>query len=858
MRLALARHDSVLHEVIAMHEGWLFKHTGDGVLAAFASARAAVDAAVAAQRRLDLPVRMGICTGGAEARGDDYFGPTLNRAARIAAAGHGGQVLLAASTAAIIEGFDLDDLGEHRLRDLSQAQRLYQVRAAGLRPTFPPLRSLEVALGNLPAPATSLWGRERDLREIAALLGTARLVTLTGVGGVGKTRLALQVAADNAARFYDGTWLVELAAVVDPAATRHAVAAVLGVSQQSGQTIEQSIAAALGGRRLLLLLDNCEHLIDAAAALARVVLAHCPQVTLLATSRETLMIEGEHVWPVSSLDYRDGVGSPAVRLFAERASAVVPEFALDADAEAVGEICRRLDGIPLAIELAAARTRVMSPAQIRDRLDERFRLLAGQSRRALDRHQTLRNAVQWSFDLLSLAERMVLARSSSFAGGFTLAAAERVCSGGDVAAADLLDHLDSLVRKSLVTVERSADAIRYGLLETIRQFGEEQLMAMGEGDGARRRHAEFFAEDSDRQYRSWLSPAQLSAYTWLDRELDNLRAAFRWAIDARDIDFAARIASNVGDMARFRLRGEAANWAEEIVDAARSNRHRRLAVLLAWAASSAWAFGRLEDARRYGEESIALRDNPHFDQFVWAYADLAIIAMYQGDAGGSIAMIRAGAEHPGDRNDRFCLAMLPHFLALSGRRDEAMAAAADVVSTVERAGVPSSTAVAYFSKGHAFAQTDPATALAAFDRAIAIARRSGNRFWESLAIPEVAAIQARSGDPTNALRSFRQMLDAWRGAPDMMFVSHGLGNLIVLFVRLDLAAPAATLHGTLRRLLRHSDFIQDLPNTVLRIRDALGEAPFAELERQGGEMALHEATAFAQEQISQALAALGA
>jgi class 3 adenylate cyclase len=394
MRADLARHDATLREAIEGHGGWLFKHTGDGMLAAFPAARPAIQAAIAAQRLLKLPVRMGVCTGEAELRDNNYFGPTLNRAARIMDAAHGGQVLVAAVTAAIAEDAGLVELGEYRLRDLSQPERLYQVRAEGLKDRFPALRTLDTSPGNLPVQATSFLGREHDQAEVAEMLGRVRLLTLTGVGGVGKTRLALQVAAELSPEYPDGAWLVELAAVGDPSATGHAVAGTLGITQQPGMTIEQSVAARLTRRELLLVLDNCEHLIEAVALLAHDIVTHCPNVRVLATSREALMVDGEQIWPVPSLGFREGASSPAVALFMERARAVAPRFELGGDAGVISEICRRLDGIPLAIELAAARMRAMSPLQIRDRLDERFRILTGGSRRALERHQTLRHAVQ--------------------------------------------------------------------------------------------------------------------------------------------------------------------------------------------------------------------------------------------------------------------------------------------------------------------------------------------------------------------------------------------------------------------------------------------------------------------------------
>src|ERR1700761_5759022 len=374
MRAALAAHDAVLRTTIETHGGFLFKHTGDGVCAAFASPRSAVDAAVAAQRGLGLPVRMGTATGEAELRDGDYFGAVLNRAARVMAAGHGGQILLADSTARLLGGVDLIDLGPRRLRDLPTAVGVFQVRAAGLRTEFPALRALDTSPGNLRPAPTSFIGRESEVAELLAVVKAHRLVTLTGVGGVGKTRLALEVAARLVDEFPDGVWLFELAAVTDPAAVPDAVAAVLGITQQPGKTVAASVAAALEGRVRLLVLDNCEHVLDAAADLIEAILAASATTKIVATSREGLGIADERLWPVPSLDVGAGIDSAAVSLFVERARSVAPRFSLtEADeAGAVVEICRRLDGIPLAIELAASRMAAMTAGEVRDRLDQRL------------------------------------------------------------------------------------------------------------------------------------------------------------------------------------------------------------------------------------------------------------------------------------------------------------------------------------------------------------------------------------------------------------------------------------------------------------------------------------------------------
>jgi class 3 adenylate cyclase len=357
MRAALLAHDEVLRSSIEGHGGYLFSHTGDGVVAAFASPRSAVDAAIAAQRRVELPVRMGLATGEAELRDGDYFGTVLNRAARVMAAGHGGQILLADSTAVLLSGIELVDLGPRRLRDLPTPVGLFQIRAPGLRTDFPPLRAVDVTPGNLRAAPTSLIGRESEAREVQAAVKAHRLVTLTGAGGVGKTRLALEVAIRLADEFPDGVWVFELAAVSDPAAVPDAVAAILGVTQQPGKSVSESVAAALEGRIRLLVFDNCEHVLDAAADLIEAILGQSTTARVMATSREVLGIAQEQARLVRSLDAETGIESAAARLFIERTHGIASGFSM-ADGEqaaAVSEICQRLDGIPLAIELAASR-----------------------------------------------------------------------------------------------------------------------------------------------------------------------------------------------------------------------------------------------------------------------------------------------------------------------------------------------------------------------------------------------------------------------------------------------------------------------------------------------------------------------
>ena len=523
MRSALAAHDKVLRSAIEAHDGFLFKHTGDGVVAAFESPTAAVAAAIDAQRELQLPVRIGIATGEAELRDGDYFGTVLNRAARVMAAGHGGQVLVADSTAGLLGSIDLLSLGVRRLRDVASPITVYQVQAAGLRTDFPPLRTLDPTPGNLRRAASAFIGRDAEVAEIAGLVRSRRLVTLTGVGGVGKTRLAVEVAALLADDFPDGVWVFELAAVSDHTVVPDAVAAVLGITQQPGQTMTESVAAALDGRVRLLVFDNCEHVLDAVADVADAILAVSATATILATSREGLALADEQVWPVRSLDT-----AAAVRLFTERAQHVAPAVPLDG-ADAITEICRRLDGIPLAIELAASRMSSMAVDEIRDHLDQRFKLLIG-SRRALGRHQTLRHAVAWSYDLLDDAERQLLGRCSVFAGGFDLESACAV-AGSAVDRYRVIDLLDALVRKSLIVAEQATGKTRFSMLETIREFADEKLANNGDAGQARDAHARHFAGRETDVMALWDSPRQHESYVWFATELANLRNAFRWAAD---------------------------------------------------------------------------------------------------------------------------------------------------------------------------------------------------------------------------------------------------------------------------------------------------------------------------------------
>ena len=545
---------------------------GDAVFAAFASAHEALLAAIAAQRAVlrhpwpdgaVVKVRMGLHTGEARVEEGDYVGLDVHRAARVCVAAHGGQILLSDTTAALVtkdlpDGMSLRDLGEHRLKDLTHPHRLFQALASDLPTGFPPLRSLDVHPHNLPIQLTSFIGRENEITEVKRLLSAARLVTLTGSGGAGKTRLALQVAADVLDRNPDGVWLVEFAPIADPAFVPKTVASALNVPEQPGRALAETLVDALRPKQLLIVLDNCEHLLVACQDLTAMLLRMCPNVRILATSREGLGVPGETLWRVPSLSLLEDLRHlpapeelvlyDAVRLFADRAMAIAPGFRITKDnAPAVAQVCQRLDGIPLAIELAAARVKVLAVEQIAARLDDRFHLLTGGSRTTLPRQQTLRGAVDWSYDLLSQNERTVLRRLSVFAGGWTLDAAEVVCSGDGVEAADILDILTQLVDKSLVIGDVQKGEARYRMLETVREYGLMRLGKAEEADQVRRRHRDWYFALAERAEPEMHAPNQLVWLERMEQEHDNMRAALEWSLTGTDTAPALRLSAALHD-----------------------------------------------------------------------------------------------------------------------------------------------------------------------------------------------------------------------------------------------------------------------------------------------------------------------
>ena len=554
MRQALAHHDALSRWSVESNRGTVVKVTGDGMHAVFDDPLDGLNAAIALQQALadpartnDVPlhVRCGLHVGVVERRDGDFFGTPVNRAARIMNAAHGLQVLISQAVAILVadrlpSDVALRDLGSVRLRDLASPERVYQVVHPQLRQDFPALRSLEATPNNLPQPVTSFVGRESALGEVKRRLTASRLVTLLGAGGLGKTRLSLQVAAAALDDYPDGVWFVELAPQSDARLVPQAVASVLGIKEEAGRPVAETLLKYVKDRELLLILDNCEHLVQACAELTRQLLQSGPRVKVLATSREPLHLAGESTYPLPALSAPDMrtantlealMHYEAVRLFIDRALQAKPAFRMtDQNAGAVAALCHRLDGIPLALELAAARVRVLSVEKIAERLSDRFRLLTGGDQTAVPRQQTLRACIGWSYDLLAEPERALLRRLAVFAGGWAIEAAEAVGTGADTDTSGVLDLLARLVEKSLVALDAKGE--RYLLLETVREYARERLLESGEQADARRRHAEYclaLAREAEPFTRG--GPKQKWWLDLLEVEHDNLRAALTWAFE---------------------------------------------------------------------------------------------------------------------------------------------------------------------------------------------------------------------------------------------------------------------------------------------------------------------------------------
>ena len=635
----IARHDAIMRQAADRHEGRVFKTVGDAFCIAFPTAVSALTAALEVQRTLasqdwgavgTLRVRIGIHAGPAELRDNDYFGSTLNRTARIEAAAHGGQILLSQGAVELVqhdapEGIAFKSLGEHRLRNLERPEFLFQAVAEGLETDFPPPKSMEVLPNNLPVQVTSFIGREVEIVEVQRRLEKARLLTLIGTGGTGKTRLALEVGALLIQEFRDGVWLVELAAVSDPARVPEILAGVLGIRDEPERSLRQTVIQFLRGKTALLIVDNCEHLIGPVSTLFSEILRACPQVKILATSRHSIGISGESMMAVPPLKMFDirleelhGVDMverlsqyEAVRLFIARAVAVRSDFVVtNANAPAVAEICSRLDGIPLAIELAAARIRLLNVEQIAARLSDRFRFLRGGSRTGLPHQQTLEALIDWSHDLLEDDEKKLFRRLGIFVGGRSLEALEAVCPGDGLEQFEVLDLLQQLVEKSLVAVESdSRGDPRYTMTESVWQYSCDRLEVAGETECMRDRHLDYYLEWAERTYPLFYGANQKE---WLERFSDerfNFREALTHSLRS-DAGVRKGLRMLWGIVRPIEVRGNLAAvrgiYEQLLTHAAAAPRDLIRARALSAAGRLSWAEDRYKQARVYYEEALSI------------------------------------------------------------------------------------------------------------------------------------------------------------------------------------------------------------------------------------------------------------
>ena len=883
MKSALARHDEILRAAVESNGGHLVKATGDGVHAVFAAAIDGVHAAMHAQAALAaeswsvpeaISVRMGLHTGEAEGRDGDYFGTATNRAARLMAAANGGQVLLSLATEELVRdavgsAYEIDDLGEHRLRDLARSERLFEIRRQGASAERRPVRSLDSYPTNLPVQLTSFVGRDAEVEAISEALEEARLVTLVGVGGVGKTRLATQVAAEVLPRFPDGVWLCELATATDPDSLSQVTAAALGVNRRAGVTVEASVVDFLRMKNLLVVLDNCEHLLDAAGTLVEDVLRACPDVRILATSREGLAVMGEQVWPLRSLRVpRSATDAEladvgAIRLFVERARAVRPAFDLEgSNAGAVVEICRRLDGIPLAIELAAARIEAMSAVEIAALLDERFRLLTGGRRTAVERHQTLRAAVDWSYSLLTETERQIFGRLAVFSGTFDAAAASEVVAGDGVEAWDVREALAALVAKSLIVREETAEGTtRYQMLETLRQYAREQLDALGTADSWRLRHAHYFMT-----FAETTAPLLLGAdeIVWRPRvgdEIDNLRAAVLFGLDSDDpaaVEYALRTIAALSVEGTMRRSAGIVTWAEQALP--KLDEAATPAVKMSVFGAAAMAATLRGEAARIQELANRALENgivpecrtPNMALVASCLAQLGL-GKPQDALELAYSHIRemdrlASPLHEFDRaNLRGTAAIWSVFAGEDARGREL---AEESLAIADRIRNPSARAIALYAAGLTIEPEDPDEALRHQEESIALTRGGASDVVLTGALARAGFLRARGGDRPGALSALREAIAHAYDDADPPGTAGAIHLAALGAVALRDDDFACTLAGGLRGAL--APFLLETPRDTHELgaqldaaRQRMGDQPFRDALARGQAMSYDELIGYA-------------
>jgi len=849
MKAALARHDALLKQAIEARGGYVFKTIGDAFCAAFAEPTDALEGVLAAQRSLQsekwpaeigaIRIRAALHTGVAEERDGDYFGPPLNRVARLLAAGHGGQTLLSLATQELVrdslpQKTSLLDLGDHRLKDLFRPEHVFQLNAPDLPAEFPPLRTLDAKLTNLPAQPTPLIGREREVAAILSLMrrDDVRLVTLTGPGGTGKTRLGLQAAADLLDEYEHGVYWVDLAPITDPDLVLPTIAGALGVKESGDQPLIDSVKRFLRERQLLLVIDNFEQVIKASPVVGELLKA-TPKVKIIASSREKLRVYGEHEYPVPPLGLPDprkqqtvAVVSQyeAVALFIQRAKASHPAFEItDQNAPAVAEICVRLDGLPLAIELAAARSRLLKPEAMLERLKDRLKTLTGGARDLPKRQQTIRGMIDWSYDLLDDAEKMLFARLGIFQGGRSIEAVEAVCGPGlDL---DVTDGLESLLNKSLLReVEGLAGEPRFVMLETIHEYAREKLRDSGEAEAIQHRHAEYFVarvEQFKRDIRA--GGQQYERFAWLDVEYANMRAALEWSLEGAEAETGLRIVGAVWPY--WWRQGHHVEWRGWISRAEKTSAEMppllRAGVLRA-KGNMLYAFNSCAESRRTLIEAVAIY-RPFGDPYIIGMTLVELAAASFGIADEYVEAVASCQEG----------------LALLRQSDDkgGIAQGLNVLGELAR--------------NHG----DNDLAQSAYEECLTVAKEIGDKLRELIQYANLGLVALNRGEYDQARQLQKQAITLAVEVSNRVMILHVLPFAACALSgrgqprrAARLIGASEALHSSMEIEIEASDLLE-YERQVGMLREQLGEEEFNALRVEGSVMSLDEAVEYALQEV---------
>jgi predicted ATPase/class 3 adenylate cyclase/Tfp pilus assembly protein PilF len=885
MQAALARHDEILRWAIEERGGYVFKTVGDAFCCAFWTATDALDAALEVQRTLfeeewqqtgPLRVRMALHTGAAEERDGDYLGPPVNRVARLLSAAHGGQVLLSLPAQELVRdqlpvGTSLMDLGERHLKDLFRPERIFQLLATELPSEFPPLRTLDAYRNNLPLQPTPLIGREKEVSEVCDLLGgeATRLLTLTGPGGIGKTRLALQAAADLLDDFPDGTFFSQLATLSEAELLIPAIAETLGMKETAEQPLDESLKDYLSERRLLLVLDNFEQVLEAAPAVTEL-LAVAPGLKVLATSRTPLRLYGEHMFPVPPLSLPDLKRPPplerlrqyeAVGLFLERAQAVKPDFKVtNESAPAVAEICVRLDGLPLAIELAAARITMLPPRAMLQRLGSSLKLLTGGARDLPERQQTLRATIEWSFALLEEGEQLLFGRLAVFSGGRTLEAIEAICDAQGDLPVDAFEGISSLLDKSLLRQEEGPNGEpRFVMLETIHEFAREKLEQSGEAEEIKRLHAQYFLTLAEEAYPELKGPHQLEWLERLEAEQDNIRVAFSWALERKEVEVALRLGGALSWFWWVRGYSEGRRWLEEALamDGIVSPEVRAMA--LAGAGGLAWQQGELDRAKEACEEGLELiahEGREASEAKLWLLLYLGWVSLEREDYGRAkqlfeeeLALSREMSDTWWIANSLLCLSGVSHYLGnfekATELNEESMDLFREQGDKVYLAWCLNNLAMVVYSHG------DLGRAGKLIEEAVALRRELGAKGDVAAFLCNLGWIALLQDDLGRAADLYRESLSlSWDTGlnPLVQDALEGLACLAAARVEAERAAQlwgaAQALHET-KGIPRDPDFLAEADARIDAVRSGMGAEAWEEVWRKGQAMTLDEAVSYA-------------